>query len=848
MNVLILTTDAGGGHRSVAKALAAGFEEAGGAACNVRVVDYLASYAPFPLSRARAVYTFLMRYPFLYDVFYASTNTRRGRTFDAPAVGLTLEAGMSRLLHDYSPDVVVATHPMGAAALSSLLYRRRDSLPYYTVVTDYGSLHSWWSYPFGELWFAPCQETAEDLIRSGIPAGRVVVSGYPVHPRFARRTRPATELRQELGLEPDRFTALLVGGAEGVGPLQEIVEAIASAPAPWQLIVVTGRNHALLERLESQAANWAIPVRLEGLVDDMPSRMHAADLLLTKAGGSTLSEGLTCGLPMLMISVLPGQEEENAAYFERLGAARRMASPAEIRAALAELSTPGSAGLERMRACTQAAQPFASLEIARRVLDSGQTVTASPISPLYGLRLLNTQVARSGQPGRPLKRENKSRGTARAGANQPSHSHTRTKPSTGSTNVSQEDEAAMNVLILTADVGGGHRSVARALAAGFEEIGGRDCRVNIVDFLAGYAPFPLSRAREVYSFLMRYPTLWGMFFATTNTSHGRAWNAPAVGLAMEAGMARLLREHRPDIIVATHPLGAPALNSLLYRRRESLPYYTVVTDFGGVHTWWAYPFGELWFAPCEQTADHLVRSGIPAERIAVTGYPVHPRFALATQPAAELRQALDLEPDRFTVLLISGAEGVGPIEEIVQALAGAEAPWQLIVVTGRNRALKERLDSQAANWAIPVHIDGLVDDMPSRMRAANVLLTKGGPATLSEGLTSGLPAIIFSMLPGQEEDDARHFIGLGVARYMSEPAEVRAAVAELTAPKSAALEHMLACIRQATPPPASLEIARQILSRGTMVTAPRMSPLSGLLPLPRNARQQSDIERRHWLP
>lgn len=394
MNVLILTVDAGGGHRSVARALSAGFAEVD-STCNVSTVDYLAGYAPFPLSHARDIYTFLMRYPLLWDVFYTSTNKWYSRELNAPAVGLALEAGMSRLLREYAPDVIVATHPMAAPALNALLYRRRRSLPYYTVVTDYGSLHTWWAYPFGELWFAPCPKTARHLVRAGTPEDRIVVSGYPVHPRFARREQPPGELRRALGLEPDRFTILLIGGAEGVGPLEEIVEAVAGTPAPWQLIVVTGRNYALKERLDSQAARWAIPVRVDGLVDDMPGRMHAADVLVSKAGGSTLSEALVCGLPALLIGVLPGQEEENATHFQQLGVARRMSSPAEIRVMLVELSQPGNSLLAQMRlsACG-AMPPLASVDIARQVLSRGTAVTAPPTFPLAGLYLLQRRARR----------------------------------------------------------------------------------------------------------------------------------------------------------------------------------------------------------------------------------------------------------------------------------------------------------------------------------------------------------------------------------------------------------------------------------------------------------------------
>ncbi len=386
----------------------------------------------------------------------------------------------------------------------------------------------------------------------------------------------------------------------------------------------------------------------------------------------------------------------------------------------------------------------------------------------------------------------------------------------------------MNVLILTTDAGGGHRSVAKALAASFEEIGGPHCDVRVVDFMAGYAPFPFSHTREMYTFFMRHPLLWGAFFDVTNTRDGWVLNAPALGLAMEAGMRRLLREHEPDVVVATHPLAAPSLVSNLYRRKERLPYYTVVTDFGHVHTFWAYPFGELWFAPCEETASHLVGSGIPRERIVISGYPVHPRFTRHARPAAELRRELGLDPGRFTALVIGGAEGVGPVEEVVAAVAGEPAPWQLIVIAGRNEALRERLAAQARLWPIPVHVDGLVEDMPSRMHAVDLLLSKGGPATLSEALTCGLPALLFSVLPGQEEFDARHFEQLGVAHRLAEPAEARRLLQELSAPGSPAMREMLANVRRAARPSASADIARRVLSRGTAVTAPPMPPLVGL--------------------
>jgi 1,2-diacylglycerol 3-beta-galactosyltransferase len=79
-----------------------------------------------------------------------------------------------------------------------------------------------------------------------------------------------------------------------------------------QLAIVTGGDEVLYNELD--AVEWHIETRLFGFVKNMPALMHAADCVISKAGGLIVSESLACGLPMLLVDVLPGQETGNADY------------------------------------------------------------------------------------------------------------------------------------------------------------------------------------------------------------------------------------------------------------------------------------------------------------------------------------------------------------------------------------------------------------------------------------------------------------------------------------------------------------------------------------------------------
>ncbi|MBN8749682.1 MAG: galactosyldiacylglycerol synthase, partial [Variovorax sp.] len=210
------------------------------------------------------------------------------------------------------------------------------------------------------------------------PAERVHVTGIPVMPAFSRPDAPALARDacvSALGLDPARRVLLMVSGGAGVGDLPSMVRRVlALQGADFQVIAVAGRNaaaHAALQELER-----AHPGRLRaiGFTGEMEKLMAAADLVVTKPGGLTISECLALGRPMLLASPIPGQEEHNAGYLMEEGAAwlaydaigleykvaRLMAMPAKVDAMAARSRALG--------------RPQAAREVLGRVLGTaGET-------------------------------------------------------------------------------------------------------------------------------------------------------------------------------------------------------------------------------------------------------------------------------------------------------------------------------------------------------------------------------------------------------------------------------------------------------------------------------------------
>lgn len=367
--ILILMCDSGGGHRSVADAIAGALERLFPGKYQVELADIMADGFSYPLNLAGQLYgPVVNRLPRAWGLLWHLTNGRRRSSVLLRVVSPLGAAKIKRLLLSGRPDLIISTHPWANHIPARLLANLGWKVPLVTVVTDIVSIHQWWLCPDVDLCLAPTEQVRQVALATGLAPERLKVIGLPVDLKFVDHSLPRAELRKELGLVEDRFTVLLAGGAEGMGNVFAIARSVAQGSLDLQLLIVTGRNEELRARLEGMP--WDVPTRVMGFADNMPALMHAADLLITKAGPSTIWEALACGLPMLISGSLRGQEEGNAEWVVERGAGLITPTPQEVAGALRKLLGPGKDTLPLMaESARQAAKPDAALETARRIDD-----------------------------------------------------------------------------------------------------------------------------------------------------------------------------------------------------------------------------------------------------------------------------------------------------------------------------------------------------------------------------------------------------------------------------------------------------------------------------------------------
>ena len=219
---------------------------------------------------------------------------------------------------------IVCTHFLPAELLMREAAAGRLACPVWLQVTDY-DLHTLWLVPGMAGYFAANDEVAWRMQARGLPADRIHVSGIPLMPAFAGATTgEAARLAavQELGLDARRRVVLMASGGAGVGDLPSMVARVLALPGQdFQVIAVAGRNVAAHAQLQALAAAHPGRVLALGFTQQMHALMTAADLVVSKPGGLTVSECMALGKPMLLIAPIPGQEEHNASHLLEEGAA-----------------------------------------------------------------------------------------------------------------------------------------------------------------------------------------------------------------------------------------------------------------------------------------------------------------------------------------------------------------------------------------------------------------------------------------------------------------------------------------------------------------------------------------------
>ena len=345
-------SDTGAGHRACAEALAAAI----GDRAQIEIVDLMVASGTPGIAHMPAIYNWLCRHrPVWGAMWYALDGPVRARLLSDPA-WLAAARTYTRVISEGDPDLVVVVHPYLTVGVRRSMDLAGATGAMATVVSDPVTPHASWFEPGAERVFVSTQAAWDKAVRCGVDPARLVLSGQPIHPRVASLPRQRAALRERYGW--DGPVILLTGGGDGVG-IEPCLDVLSAQEA--RTVVVCGRDEALRRRVEARG------VEALGFVDDLPERMCAADLVLSKAGPSTLAECMAVGTPVLITSHMPGQEDGNLGWVTDAGAGEAAETHAKLAEAVPRWLANG-ARRQALRDRAAAQQASHALDIAEELL------------------------------------------------------------------------------------------------------------------------------------------------------------------------------------------------------------------------------------------------------------------------------------------------------------------------------------------------------------------------------------------------------------------------------------------------------------------------------------------------
>jgi WS/DGAT/MGAT family acyltransferase len=295
------------------------------------------------------------------------------------------------------------------------------------------------------------------------------------------------------------------------------------------------------------------------------------------------------------------------------------------------------------------------------------------------------------------------------------------------------------VLVVSADIGGGHHATGRALQERVQDLW-PGSQVRWLDTLKAMGPGVGPAFRRIYITNVEVtPWLYEFFYTSL-------WRYPWFARAAKAftgawagrRLAPLVEAFDPDLILSTYPLGSAGLAWLRRHRGLGVPVGAWVSDFAP-HPFWVYPQLDLNLVVHPQAVP-VANAAAPGARIAVCPPPVLMGFRPGDRD--EARRRFGLDASRYVVVVACGTFGFGAVEEAVRGLTGLGGPVQVVVVCGHNQRLADRLAGLGEPAQPPVVL-GWVDDMPALLRAADLLVTNAGGATALEAWATGTPMVMY---------------------------------------------------------------------------------------------------------
>lgn len=325
------------------------------------------------------------------------------------------------------------------------------------------------------------------------------------------------------------------------------------------------------------------------------------------------------------------------------------------------------------------------------------------------------------------------------------------------------------ILILTANFGTGHNSVAKSIKKYLED-SSDNYDIHIKDFIDISIPILNKPMVKLYEYQTKYlPFLYNTYYYTKKYINSKYDKSHKIYLSK---LKKYIIEENPDLIISTFPQASASVNDLKESSYIDIPLITVITDVVDSNEW-IHKNTNMYFVPSNFIKSKLMRKNISQDKIKVTGIPVYKDFITNNKKIVS---------EKKNLLFMGGGRGLFDVNDLFfywldNFIENNKDKINVSVVTGTNFELYEKLTSKEPLKNIKVF--GFIDNMSDMLNNHDILITKAGGVTLFESINSGIPVIVKKPAIGQEIYNAKFINKNNIGIVYSNEKDLKKIIKEL---------------------------------------------------------------------
>jgi len=308
----------------------------------------------------------------------------------------------------------------------------------------------------------------------------------------------------------------------------------------------------------------------------------------------------------------------------------------------------------------------------------------------------------------------------------------------------------------------------------------------------------IKRAPQIWNYLYDNPAIAKNLAKIKETIH--KFNSPK--------LKNLFEKFKPDAVLCSQAFPCGMVADYKKEFKSDIPLVAVLTDYVP-HSYWLYDNVNYYITPSEDVAEKLQQKGVEGAKIKPFGIPFDPDFnrpVLRSATAAKF----GLDPEVFTILVMGGGQGLGPIKTIVKSLDKITKPIQQVIVTGSNKKLFKSLENKIGKYKNKAVLFGYASNVNELMSISDVIITKPGGITTAEALAKCMPMIIVKPLPGQELNNTAFLTQKKAAIKLDKASDINSIIEDLLN-KPDKLKGLSDAAKAISKPNASMDTAKLLL-------------------------------------